>query len=353
MSRIPEALPAARTPDAASAPALRWGVLGTGWIAERFIQSVQRHTRQQFTAIGSRNADRSAGFAARFGIPRWHGSYEQLVADPGLDVVYVATPHTAHLSGARLALEAGKHVLVEKPLALNVAQAAEIAEVAAGKGLFCMEALWTFFLPKFDVVRQILDSGMLGEIRTVLADHGEHFAPDHRIMRPDLAGGPLLDLGTYPVAFATWVLPAATRVQALGQPHPAGVNGQAAAVFCDPAGNQAVVHTTLFSDTPTTATVAGTHGTLTLPGPFYQPGDIVFSSTAGDRRLTYTEPQTAHDALYFEAAEVARCITAGRLESPLRPVDDSIRTLRVMDEIRRQIGAGFPEDAVSPDHGAQ
>ena len=339
---IPDALPAARTADAAAAPALRWGVLGTGWIAERFIRSVQRHTRQQFTAVGSRNADRSAGFAAGFGIPGWHGTYEELVADPAVDVVYVATPHTAHLAGARLALEAGKHVLVEKPLALNAAQATEIAQLAAGNGLFCMEALWTFFLPKFDVIRQILDSGMLGEIRTVLADHGEYFTADHRIMRLDLAGGPLLDLGTYPVSFATWVLPAATEVRAGGQPHPAGVNGQAAAVLSDPRGNQAVLHTTLFSNTPTTATVAGTHGTLTLPGPFYQPGDIVFTAAAGDRRLTYTEPQTSHDALYFEAAEVARCVAGGELESPLRPVADSIRTVRVMDEIRRQIGAAFP-----------
>jgi predicted dehydrogenase len=341
---IPDALPAARTPDAAAAPALRWGVLGTGWIAERFIRSVQRHTRQRFTAVGSRNADRSATFADRFGIPGWHGSYEDLVADPAVDVIYVATPHTAHLAGARLALEAGKHVLVEKPLAINVAQAAEIARLAAGTGLFCMEALWTFFLPKFDVVRQILDSGMLGEIRTVLADHGEHFTPEHRIMRLDLAGGPLLDLGTYPVSFATWVLPGATRVEAAGQPHPAGVNGQAAALLGDPAGNQAVLHTTLFSNTPTTAAVAGTEGTLTLPGPFYQPGDMVLTSVDGARRLTYTEPRIAHDALYFEAAEVARCIADGGTESPIRPIADSIRTLQVLDEIRRQIGAPFPEE---------
>ncbi|HEY7272904.1 MAG TPA: Gfo/Idh/MocA family oxidoreductase [Actinoplanes sp.] len=340
---IPDALPAARTADAAAAPALRWGVLGPGWIAERFVRSVQRHTRQQVIAVGSRNADRSAGFAAEFGIPGSHGSYAELVADPAVDVVYVATPHTAHLAGARLALEAGKHVLVEKPLALNAAQAGEIAQLAAGKGLFCMEALWTLFLPKFDVIRQILDSGMLGEIRTVLADHGEYFTADHRILRLDLAGGPLLDLGTYPVSFANWVLPEATDVRAVGQPHPAGVNGQAAAVLSDPNGNQAVLHTTLFSNTPTTATVAGTRGTLTLPGPFYQPGDIVVTSAAGDR-LTYTEPQTAHDALYFEAAEVARCIAAGKLESPVRPVADSIRTLTVMDEIRRQVGAAFPDE---------
>jgi predicted dehydrogenase len=115
---------------------------------------------------------------------------------------------------------AGKHVLVEKPLALNAAQATEIAELAAGKGLFCMEALWTLFLPQFDIIRQILDSGMLGEIRTVFADHGEYFTADHRILRLDLAGGPLLDLGTYPVSFANWVLPDATEIRPSGSPIP-------------------------------------------------------------------------------------------------------------------------------------
>jgi predicted dehydrogenase len=344
MPSFPEALPAARTPPSEAAPAVAWGVLGTGWIADRFARSLRRHTRQRLLAVGSRDADRSAAFAARHGLPRGHGSYEELVADPDVDVVYVATPHPAHHPCATLALEAGKHVLVEKPLALNAAQAADIARLAADRGRFCAEALWTFFLPRFDVVRQLLEAGTLGEVRTVLADHGEHFTAGHRILRADLAGGPLLDLGTYPVSLATWVLGAPERVLAAGQPHPAGVNGQAAAVLCDARGNQAVLHTTLFANTPTAATIAGTRATLTLPGPFYQPGDLLLASADGSRRLAFTEPRTAHDALHFEAAEVARCIAAGRLESPLRPLADSVTTLEVMDEIRRQLGIVFPDE---------
>ena len=342
MPSFPRTLPAARTPPSEAAPALGWGVLGTGWIADRFIRSLQRHTHQQVLAVGSRDPGRSTAFAARHGLPRGYGSYEELAADPGVDVVYVATPHPAHRPYATLALEAGKHVLVEKPLALNAAQAAEIARLAADRGRFCMEALWTFFLPKFDVVRQLLDAGALGELRTVQAEYGEHFTAGHRILRPDLAGGPLLDLGTYPVSLATWVLGPPERVLAAGQPHAGGVNGQAAAILCDPNGNQAVLHTTLLSNTPTAATIAGSHGTLTLPGPFYQPGDLLLTSADGHQRLTFTEPRTAHDALHFEAAEVARCIAAGRLESPIRPLAESIATLRVMDEIRRQIGVTFP-----------
>ncbi|MGW2521472.1 Gfo/Idh/MocA family protein [Streptomyces sp. NPDC001617] len=341
MPAFPTALPAPRTPNPRDAPALRWGVLGTGWIAERFVRSVQRHTRQRFTAVASRDAPRAKDFADRHGIPTSYGSYEELAAAADVDVVYVATEHTAHLACARIALEGGKHTLVEKPLALNADQAAEIAQLAAERCLFCAEALWTFFLPRFDVVRQILDSGVLGDVRTVLADHGEHFTAGHRILRPDLAGGPLLDLGTYPVAFAVSVLGAPVDVLASAQPHPAGVNGQTSALLRDADGNQAIVHTTLLSDTPTAATIAGTHATLSLPGPFYQPGDIVLTLAGNGTRLTYTEPHVAHEALHFEAAEVARCITEGRLQSPLRPLDDSVTTLRVMDEIRRQCGIVF------------
>ena len=329
--------PAPRTPDPRAAPALRWGVIGTGWIAERFVESVQRNTEQRILAVGSRDAGRSAVFGGRHEIPRAYGSYAELVADDELDVVYVATPHTEHLACARLALEAGKHVLVEKPLGLDAEQAAEIAELARERERFCMEALWTFFLPKFDVVRQLLESGALGEIHTVLADNGEHFTSEHRIMRADLAGGPLLDLGTYPLALALWVLGEPAAISAAGQPHPAGVNGQVAALLRTAGGAQAAVHTTIFSDTPTTATIAGSEATLALAGRFYMPGDMVLTP-AGGEPVRHTEAPVAHEALYFEAAEVARRIAAGELQSPLRPLADSVATLRAIDEIRRQAG---------------
>jgi predicted dehydrogenase len=341
---FPYSLPAPRTPDPMDAPTLHWGVLGTGWIAERFVSSVQRHTRQRFTAVASRDAARARDFGGRHGIPL-ACSYEELVACPDVDVVYVATGHAAHLSCARLALEAGKHALIEKPLGLNAAQAAEIARLAARQNLFCAEALWTFFLPRFDIVRQILDSGVLGEIRTVMADIGEYFATGHRILSPELAGGPLLDLGTYPVALASWVMGPPDQVLAVGQPHPSGVNGQVAAVLRDAAGNQAVLHTTLCSDTPTTATIAGTRATVILPGPFYQPGDVVLLPAGGSSPRTATEPRAGHDALYFEAAETARRIASGAIEHSLWPLASSVAALRAMDAIRAQCGIAFPGES--------
>jgi predicted dehydrogenase len=341
---IPAQMPLPRVPNSLTAPALRWGVMGTGWIAERFVESLQQSTRQQVVAVGSRSPEGAETFAKQFGLRIGHGSYQDLVADPEVDVVYIATPHNAHYPCAMLALDAGKHVLVEKPLALNVSEALQIAQLAERRGLFCMEAMWTFSLPRYDVVRQLLETGALGELRSVIADHGERFASSHRIMRPELAGGPLLDLGIYPIALANAVLGIPERVHAIGQQAPSGVNGQTSIMLGHAQGNQSAIHTTLFSDTPTTATIAGTKATLTLPGPFFAPGDVVLTEAGGRRRIRYTEPAIGHRSLHYQAAEVARRIAAGERSSPRRPLQASIDTLAVMDEVRRQTGVAFAEE---------
>jgi len=340
MGGVPASLPEPRVPPSSAAPALRWGILGTGWIAERFAASLRRHTVQQVVAVASRSGQRAAEFARDASVPHSYGSYEELARDPGVDVVYVATPHPAHLPCALIAIEAGKHVLVEKPLALDAEEGRRIARAASARGVFCMEALWTLFLPRYDVLRQLLADGALGPVRTVLAEYGEAFSPEHRIMRPELAGGPLLDLGTYPVMLSTWVLGAPQAVHASAQQHPAGVHGQVAAVLRYE-GAQAVVHTTLFSATPAAATIAGEAGTVQLPGPAYQPGDVLLTSADGRQGVSWTERPVGHDALHFQAAHLARCVTDGLTESPVRPVVDSLTTLSAMDELRRSAGISF------------
>ncbi|MEP6856639.1 MAG: Gfo/Idh/MocA family oxidoreductase [Pedococcus sp.] len=338
---LPTILPAPRTPDPMDAPPLRWGVLGTGWIAEQFVAAVQAGTRQQVHAVGSRTEAAAEAFAVRVGATAAYGSYEALVADPKVDVVYVATPHNFHHPNARLALEAGKHVVVEKPMGLDAAQCQDLAELARGRGLFLMEALWTLFLPKFDVIRQLLELGALGTVHSVIADMGEHFEPNHRIMRADLAGGPLYDLGTYPVMLATWVLGEPVEVTALGARAPSelsadGVNGQTAALLRTAAGGVAAVHVSLLGDSPTTATIVGSEATLTIDGPFYQPGGFTVTDTDG-RALRWEEPAVAHAGLHFEAAEAARRITAGETSSPLRPMDDTIATMSALDAVRARL----------------
>lgn len=335
------ALPASRVPDPLAAPVLRWGIIGTGWIADRFVTALQASTGQQVVAVASRGLDRATAFAERRGIPAAFGSYQEMVDGDTVDVVYVATEHIAHLDCARTALLAGKPVLVEKPLAVNAAQAREIADLAGDRGLFCMEAFWTTALPKFDVVRQVLDSGMLGEIQTVMADNGEDLTGHRRVMDPAQAGGPMLDLGTYVFGFAHWVLGPQRLVGTTGTDHPSGLNGQLSAILADADGRQSVLHTTVLANTPVSAFVAGSAATLVLTDPFYRPGSFEVRFTDGEV-LRYDEPAGAHEALFWQACEVARCIGEGRRESPVRPLADSIGTLEQMDEVRAALGIRFP-----------
>jgi predicted dehydrogenase len=324
------------------APPLRWGILGSGWIAEQFIASVRAHTRQDIAAVGSRTPDKAAAFAHEWQIPTAHGSYEALVADPTLDVIYVATPHNLHHEHALLALGAGKPVLVEKPMALNRAQAAEMVALARARGVFLAEALWTFFLPKFDVLAQVLDAGILGEVKSVHTDYGEHFTRDHRIFDPRLAGGPLLDLGTYPVSLLTRLLGVPKRVIGLAQPDPSGVNGQLSVVLTDAAGNQGTMSTTLYGFTPTNAVIVGTEAAIRFGSEFNLPGPFELHSADGRTALRHDEPAGRHfEGLHFEAAEVARCIVAGATETPCRPLQASLDTMQTLDMIRAAVGIGF------------
>lgn len=341
-------LPLSTVPDSRDAPVLRWGIMGPGWIAERFTESVQAHTDQVIAAVASRSLNRSKSFAESFGIPAAYGSYEELASDPGIDIIYVCTPHTGHHPAAVLALDAGKHVLIEKPFGLNAGQARDIATRAKNAGVFAAEAMWSFFLPKFDVIRQVLDAGVLGTVTTVVAEYGEHFDANHRIFDPALAGGPLLDLGTYPLALVTEVLGRPERLHALGQPHPAGVNAQLSAVMQFDGGAQAVVNTHIHNFTPTAATIVGSLATLAIDGPFNMPGGFELRFPDG-LRLRYNEAAGAHfEGLHYEAAAVARSIAAGRSESPQRPLASSIRTMEVADEIRRQLGIEFPGEGNPP-----
>jgi predicted dehydrogenase len=338
------ALPRPRTPDPHEAPVLRWGVLGPGWIAQRFVESLQANTRQQVVAVGSRDQSRASAFAAQWSLPKAYSSYAAFLDDPDIDVVYIATTHPSHRDNAVDALNAGKHVLVEKPLALDAAGARDIATAAADANRFAGEAMWTKFLPKFDVIRQLLDDGVLGEVRTVIADHGEFFTSDHRIYDPKLAGGPLLDLGTYPIALAHMVFGSFTSVVAKGQPAASGLNGQISAILSDAAGNQALLHTTILSDTPTAAVISGRDATLHIEGPFYMPGPFSLTRHRGHpddpgRVLRYDEkPGLQTDGLHYAAVEAARLIADDRIESETHPLRHAISTLEVVDEIRHQLG---------------
>jgi predicted dehydrogenase len=342
MSATPIALPASRVPDSATAPPLRWGVLGTGWAASRFVDSLHGNSRQRVVAVGSRSGAKAATFARPFGIHRAYGSYEAVVSDPHVDVVYIATPHNHHVENGLLALDAGKHVLIEKPISLSSEGLETLLAVATTRGLLVQEAFWTFFLPKYDVIRQLVADGALGEIRSVVADHGEWFADDHRIQDPALAGGALNDLGAYPIALATWVLGRPTDVRASATWSARGVPADVALLMRHGAGGSSTLTTTIRSTTPCRAAIVGTEATVLVDGAFFMPGRFSVEDAATTRRLRYDEPSLRHDALHFQAAEVARRITTGELCSPSWSHDDSREFLAALESAVAALPAPDP-----------
>lgn len=331
----------ARTEDPLAAPPIRWGILGAGTIAAHFAQTVSAGTRAQVVAVGSRSRDRGERFATAHGIPTTHVGYEELVADPQVDAVYVATPHSHHAEHALLAIGAGKHVLVEKPFTRNAAEAEAVFAAARAAGVFAMEAMWTRFLPHVAALHQMVDAGEIGEIVTVRADHGQlmPFDPKGRMFAPELAGGALLDLGVYPVAWAVDFLGVPDRVTAVGALTETGVDGQLTAVLSYGARVQADLTTTLWAKTPTTSSISGTEGCVLVDGDFYAPTSFVLTRRDG-RTWRFQEPMPR--GFQHEAAEVARRVAEGAAESPLMPWSDTIAALRIMDEARRQVGVVYP-----------
>ena len=344
MGRVAPALPAPRTPDPATAPALRWGVLAPGGIAGSFASALRARTSQRLQAVASRSVSRAEAFAREFEVDTAYGSYAELVADPAVDVVYVASPHSEHRDHALLAIEAGKPVLVEKAFARNAAEAAEVVHAARAAGVFAMEAMWTRFLPHLDVVRRCLEDELLGDVQTVLADHGQHLYPDgpQRLSDPALAGGALLDLGIYPVSFAHLVLGGFASVNATGQLTELGVDAQDAIVVRGPRGGLGLLSTTMSAKTPTTASINGTAARLELTGSFYGPRSVVtLLAPDGTELGRFANEDTTH-GLHFQAAEVARRIASGETESPLMPLDETVAIMAALDDVRAQVGVRYP-----------
>jgi predicted dehydrogenase len=332
-----------------STPRARWGILGTGFIAGLQTPDLVDNG-SVVQAVGSRTMASAAEFAARFQIPTSHGSYEDLVADPEVDVVYISTPHPFHHENALLALDAGKHVLIEKPFAMNAWQAREIVELAETKGLIALEAMWTRYLPHMVRIRELIRSGALGEVRTVIADHNQNLPKDpaHRLNDPALGGGALLDLGIYPVSFAFDVFGAPTGIRAAASMTETGVDRQTAMIFEYDGGQQAVLHCALDTAGPNQASIIGTEGRIEIPSVWYTPSAFTRYDADGNVVERFDEPVTGR-GMQYQAQEMERLIAAGSIANDILPPRQSIQVMEAMDEVRRQIGLVYASD--DKDHG--
>ena len=250
----------------------RWGILATGWIADLFVKDLVL-TGHTVSAVGSRAKASADRFAARFGIPNAHSSYESLAADPQVDIIYVSTPHPMHAANAKMALLAGKHVLIEKPFTLNAIEAEEVVALAESRGLVALEAMWTRFLPHMVDIRKIVASGELGELRSVIADHTQDLPDDpaHRLNALELGGGALLDLGIYPISFARDILGQPQSIQATARFKTTGADAQVATLFKYGSGAMAVTLSASDTAGPNRGTVLGTEGRVEIDRVWYEP----------------------------------------------------------------------------------
>lgn len=323
---------------------LRWGILATGGIAHAFTSDL---TANGITvqAVGSRSVEKARAFADEFGIPTVHGSYEDLAADPEVDIVYVATPHPMHAEQAALMLDGGKHVLVEKPFTLNQAEAARIAELAGAKGLLAMEAMWTRYLPHMARIREILAAGTLGEVRTVIADHCQDLPddPSHRINDLALGGGSLLDLGIYPISFAWDVLGEPLTIQSHATFKETGADATIATIFGYDGGRMATTISASDTRGPVTASILGTDGRIEIDSWWFTPTSFRVYDADGTVTEEYSsEGQVTGRGMHFQALEAERILADGRTDGEILPLAETVAIMGTLDEIRDQIGLVYP-----------
>jgi predicted dehydrogenase len=323
---------------------LRWGILATGWIAELFVKDLLL-IGHQVTAVGSRTVQNAQRFAQEFGIPTAHGSYEALVADDNVDIIYIATPHPQHAAAARLALNAGKHILVEKAFTINATEAAEIVGLAQEKGLVVLEAMWTRFLPHMRRIREVIAEGMIGDVRSISADHRQKLSddPKHRLNALELGGGALLDLGIYPISFAWDILGKPQSVKASATFRETGADSQVATIFHYASGAIATTLSASDSAGPNRAAVVGTKGRIEIDRVWYAPTRFRVYDNA-NTVIEDFDGSVEGRGMQFQADEVERLIAAGLTEGTILPPAQSIEIMRTLDEVRAQIGLKYPGD---------
>ena len=323
---------------------VRWGILGTGLIAHKFATALRDVPGAELVAVASRASDKAQAFGKHVGVNRCHGSYQELVGDTEVDVIYIATPHPQHAENTLMCLQGGKPVLCEKPFTMNLREARTAIEMAHQKNLFLMEAMWTRFLPAIAEAKGIITSGVIGRVQQCHADFGFCFnaEPTHRLYDRELGGGALLDVGVYPLSLAAYFLGAIDSVTAVSQLGDTGADMQTAFTLRHQSGALSSCACAINAETPTELTIAGDLGYLRIEAPFYASQALTVVLASGERH-TVPCPYIGN-GYYHEAMEVTRCLREGLIESPIMCHDESLALMACLDLIREQVGLTYPSD---------
>ena len=322
---------------------IRWGICGTGEIAAGFVDALANVPDAEAIAVGSNDQDRSDHFGDSHEIARRYGSYEEMATDGDVDVIYVASTQQRHMRDTLLFLEAGRHVLCEKPFALNTSQIETMISAATANDRFLMEALWSRFLPSYLRLAELLAEGAIGEPMLLQADFSIRVPPeevvDHRLYDPHRGGGALLDLGIYPVQLAHFTMGAPERVEATAMLTDQGLDEQTSMLLDHGGGRASVLTTAMSSQGINTARVVGTEGTIHLDAFMHSTNRLRVER--GDDIEVLDFPAAS---LHYQVPEVHRCLREGRRESKVMPHSESLAIMSTLDRARRQTGVRYPDE---------
>ena len=320
---------------------IKWGILGPGSISHKFAVGLQSAPNAELAAVGSRDLARAQAFASKFDATAAYGSYADLVADPEVDAVYIGTPHSFHKAHSILCMNAGKHVLCEKPFAINANEAREMVAVARANDVVLMEAMWSRFLPTLVKVRELLAQGAIGDVRMISADFGfrTRVNPAGRLFDPALGGGALLDVGIYPLSLAYMIFGKPTRLASMADIGSTGIDEQSAFILGYDGGQMAICSTAVRTNTPHEATIMGSEGMIKIHAPWWISSQI--SVNRGGDEQVYDLPFLGNGYTH-EAIEVGNLIRSGQLESDIMPLDESVQIMETMDALRAEWGIKYP-----------
>ena len=328
---------------------VKWGIIAPGRIADKFAAALNAVDTAELFAVASRDYDRAERFARKHDAQKAHTDYLQLVQDPDVDIVYVASPHTFHAEHAVLALEHGKPVLCEKPMTINSNQSTLVFETAHQHNVFCMEALWTRFMPVHQEIQKWVSRGAIGEIQMIQASFGFSFDfdPSGRLFDPYLAGGSLLDLGIYPITFAQMIMGdlVPERISAVATKGITGVDENLGMFLQYEDGAIANLSSSTRCNTDYTATILGTKGKIVVPM-FWcaESAELYATDRTESQLIEKIERKHFFNGYEWEILEAHNCLRSGSTQSEIMPWDKTLNVIQIMDEIRNQIGVFYPSE---------
>ncbi len=323
---------------------MRWAILGTGKIANRFAYALNNiPERAELLAVGSRTEETGKAFAEKYNIPRYYVGYENVAADPDIDIVYIGTPDVFHLRDASMCLEAGKHVLCEKPLTMNAAEARKLIDLARARRLFLMEAMWTRFFPIHVRIRELLQEGVIGEIHGISINFvaTAPYSPTNRFFDVNLGASVMMDTGSYGVSWAFNLLGRPEQVVSLASFGPTGCDDRSACILKHKNGAIVSIICSQISYDVKEAVIFGPKGKIEVHDPWYKPSAMTVH-VAGKTPERIEMPLGKYNGYEYEALAVMDCIREGKTECPIMPLDETLAIMETLDLIRSQWGFKYP-----------